>query len=207
MQQALGVALLLAVAGCATRAPVCLAAPGGDTAYIIDRGWHVDLGIAVGSLDGGLAMFRDVFPGARAVVFGYGKRTFLTAPPDDWSEYLLGPIPGRATIEVAGLLVLPDAAYAPGEVTALPLPPGGAARLSAFIWRDFASAHRIGLGHGTLFYAANSRYSLLHTCNTWAADALAAADARISAADVILSGQVKRRAVAAGSCRAPPVPQ
>ncbi len=196
--------MLLVVAGCATQAPVCLAPPGGDTAYIIDRGWHVDLGIATGSLGGGLAMFRDVFPGARAVVFGYGKRTFLTAPPDDWSEYLLGPIPGRAVIEVTGLSVLPDAAYAPGEVTALQLPPGGAEQLSAFIWRDLASAYRVGSGHGTLFYAANSHYSLLHTCNIWAADALAAAGARIRSEGAILSGQVERRAVAAGSCRAPP---
>lgn len=62
---------------------------------LIDRGWHVEIALPAEALTGGLAVFRDVFPGARAVAFGYGKRTFFTAKTDSLSEYLLGPFPAR----------------------------------------------------------------------------------------------------------------
>jgi hypothetical protein len=140
-------------------------------------------------------------------MFGYGKKTFLTAPPDTISEYLLGPLPGPAVIEVTGVGTNPVDAYPPGEILVVRLPPGGARALSDFLWRDIARdavgrPRLVGPGPfpGSLFYAAVTGYSLAHTCNTWAADALRAAGLKLDAGGVVFSGQVVARATAAGAC-------
>ncbi len=129
------------------------------------------------------------------------------------SEYLLGPVPGPALIEVTGLKVPPSVAY-PGEDTiVLPLPPGGARALSEFLWRDLETdggqkPRLVAPGQfpGSLFYAARSRYSLAHTCNTWAADALRAAGLPVRADGVVFSGAVMSRAADARAayCRSLP---
>ena len=145
-------------------------------------------------------------------MFSYGKRTFVTAPPDDISEYFLGPVPGRAAIQVSGLSVLPSQAYRPDETTVLPLSPQGDAGVSNFIWSDLGKTQAgapesIGPGPfpGSQFYAARSRYTLLHTCNTWTIEALGAGRLPLTAQDVIFSGQSVARAHAALAklCKAP----
>ncbi len=199
--RAFGVALLLAQGACGVPAAPCVVPETGENVTLIDHGWHVDVGISADEISGPLAIFRDLFPGARAFVFGYGKKTFLSAPPDTISEYLLGPIPGPALIEVAALNVLPDAAYPADETITLRLPPGGARALSDFIGNDFEEDRDkkpllVGPGNflGSLFYAARGTYSLAHTCNTWAADALHAAGLPISGDGVAFSGDLISRA-------------
>ena len=180
---------------------------------LVDRGWHVEIGLDAADLTGGLAVFRQIFPGARALVFGYGKRTFFTARTDSLSEYLLGPVPGPAAIQVTALSVPPSAAYPARDTAVMALPPGGGARIAASLWEDFArdasgGPRLIGPGPfpGSLFYAARSGYSLGHTCNTWVAELLHAGGLPVRGDGVVLSGQVMARAVRGGACRlgAPP---
>jgi hypothetical protein len=188
--------------------PVC--APRAETGaqiFIISRGWHVELALPAMELAGPLAVFRQVFPTATALSFGYGKRTFLTAPPNTPSEFLLGPFPGPSLIQVTGLSKQPDAAYPRGEVTRLTLTAVGVRAMEDYIWQDIehsadGTPHLIGPGRypGSLFYAARSEYTLLHTCNSWAADTIHAGGAAMSGEDVVFSGQVVARAAAAGSC-------
>ncbi len=179
--------------------------------YIVSRGWHTEIGVPADDLVGPLSMFRQIFPGAQAVMFGYGKRTFMTAPADNISEYLLGPVPGPAVIEVFGIGVMPPLAYGKQDMVALRLPPSGARALSAFLWDDLARDHTgapllVGAGFfpGSRFYAARSRYSLSHTCNTWVAAALHAAGVPMDPAGVVVSGQAMARAAeaAAAQCNA-----
>ncbi len=203
-------ALVLALAGCAGRPAASCGPAGSDVVYVVDHGWHTDIGVPAAELSGPVAVFRTVFPGARALVFGFGKRTFFTARTDSWREYLLGPFPGPAAILVTGLRVMPDAAYGPTETVVLHLPPGGAARLSKFLWHQFASDHA---GHprliapgtypGSLFYAATATYTLAHTCNAWTADALRDAGVAVSPGGVVFAGQVMRRARNAALCPIP----
>ncbi len=180
--------------------------------YVVSRGWHTEIGIPSDRLAGPLGMFRQVFPGARAVMFGYGKRTFMTAPADNISEYLFGPVPGPAVIEVVGLSVMPPLAYGKQDMVALSVSPSGARALSAFLWDDLARDHTgapllvgPGLFPGSRFYAARSRYSLGHTCNSWVAAALHAAGLPIDPDGVVLSGQTMARAAdaAAAQCEPP----
>lgn len=211
----IGPAVLLVpalAAGCAAPPP-CRLPDGPDRVYVVEQGWHVELGLPAEELKGPLAIYRETFPGARAVMFGYGKRTFMTAAPDDIREYLLGPVPGPAVIEAVGLTVLPPAAYPGAETVALRLPPDGARALSDFIWQDLdkdraGRPRLVGPGSfpGSLFYVARSGYSMMHTCNRWAVDALVAAGEPVAGDGVVFSGQAMARveAALAGQCRAAP---
>src|SRR5262249_45103518 len=87
--------------------------------------------------------------------------------------------------------------YDPENTVTLALPPDGAHQLSTYIWEDLAKDDRGApqiVGPSTdpdgLFYAAASEYNLLHTCNTWAAEALHAAGFLVSGDDVIFPHQV-----------------
>lgn len=185
---------LAALAGCAAppRRP-CGAQEAAD-AWVVDNGWHLDIALRPRDLDGPLAQFRALFAGADALVFGFGKRSFVLAEAGAVEQWLLGPIPGPGTIMVKGLRVAPPLAY-PGRVAAVTLPDGGQARLSAFLWTSFAldaanlpmPSHPQPL-HGALFYEARRRYSLAYTCNTWAAEALRVAGLPVSEHGVVLAG-------------------
>ena len=201
--------VLLLLSGCAASPPPC-GPLAGEAVTVVSRGWHTAIGIPASALRGPLARFRGVYPGARTVMFGYGKRTFLTARADRWDEYLIGPFPGPAVIETAGLSTEPQAAYGPEDSIDLVVPPEGMDALSASIWNDLAKdaseAPRLvarGAFPGSLMYAAVSTYNLANTCNTWAARALRAAGLPISPEGVVLSGQLMGRAADAAlrQCR------
>jgi hypothetical protein len=200
----------LFLSACSSVAPPCAPAAAGDVVYVVEQGWHAEIGIPVEELDKNLRFYRRVFPGARVIMFGYGKKTFVTAPAETLSEYFLGPVPGPAVIHVVGLRVMPPEAYPPESTVTLALPPGGSRALSEYIWKDLAkdaSGKPVVVAPSTdpdgLFYAAQSEYNLLHTCNTWTADALHASGLPVSGGNVIFSGQAMARVddVAASQCR------
>ncbi len=179
--------------------------------YVVDHGWHTDIAVPSAELSGGAARFRALFPGAPALLFGFGKRTFLTARVDRWEEYLLGPFPGPGAMLVIGLAVAPDRAFPPGDVVVLPVPAGGLAALSDFLWaqfdRDRAGGPRLiarGPSPGSLFYAARERYGLWNTCNTWTAEALQRAGLAVRPDGVVFAAQAMARARRAALCPLPP---
>jgi hypothetical protein len=190
--------------------PSCPPPVAGDVVYVVGQDWHAEIGIPVEELDKNLAFYRDIFPGARVIMFGYGKKTFFTAPPETISEYIIGPVPGPAVIQVVALNVTPLDAYSPEDTLVLHLPPGGSRALSAYIWTDLAKdpagkpelvAH--SENPSGLFYAAQSEYNLFHTCNTWIAETLQASGLPISGDDVIFSSQVMSRVRKAAETQCP----
>lgn len=178
--------------------------------WLVDQGWHTEIGLPADEITGPLGIYRDIFPGARVLMFGFGKRTWMTAKVRSIGELLIGPFPGPGAIEVIGLATTPDRAY-DKPVMLLSLPPGGAERLSAFLWDSIGKAEAggprlIAEGHfpGSLFYAASRRYILTYTCNTWTADALSAGGLDVSASGVILAGGLLRQmAHVGGVCLMP----
>lgn len=203
----LAAVVALATAACSVAPPACVP-QGGDPIYVVGLGWHAEIGIPVADLDGPLAFYRHVFPGARVVMFGYGKKTFITAPARSLAEYILGPFPGPAVIQVTGLSVTPVQAYPPGSTITLALPAGGRAALSAAIWNDLVKDQNgaprvVSLGHDpvSVFYMAGSSYNLMHTCNTWTADMLHATGLGISGDGVVFSDQVMSRIAQAAAAQ------
>lgn len=192
--------LPLALAGCGSAPAVTQTMWRGETVSLITHGWHTDIGLPAAEATGPLARFRQLFPGAQTLVFGYGKRTFMIAPAHSVGEWMIGPFPGPAAIEVSAIGTDAATGYGTAHVETLPLPPGGAAGLSAFLWQAFAKTRDgapryIAQGNfpGSLFYQASSRYGLLHTCNTWSAEALAAGGLPIQPAGIIFSGALDEK--------------
>lgn len=217
MTNRLGIVLLAAsLAACDPIAPAATCAPDAasqDVVWVIDHGWHTDIGVPADEITGPLGVYRSIFPGARVLMFGFGKRTFITAKVEDVSELLLGPVPGPGAIEVVGLRIPPAEAYEQ-PVTLLHLPPGGMQALSDFLWQTLGKTRggepRLisdGLFPGSLFYASTHAYNLLYTCNTWAAQALHAALFPVHTDGVVLPGGLLRQtARVAGACQMSPQP-
>ncbi|HTR16042.1 MAG TPA: DUF2459 domain-containing protein [Acetobacteraceae bacterium] len=202
--------LVVGVGGCAGAPPPCSSgpAPRGEEIYLVDHGWHVDLAIPSPMLRGNMAVFRRIFPGLQVLMVGFGKRTFMMAPVTTIGDLLIGPFPGSGAILAVGLSAPPDQAYSDGTEAILDLPPGGAERLSDFLWRTFLVKDGMpveiakGFSPGSVFYATRTGYSGVYTCNTWAADALHEAGLKVDPLGVIFAGQAMARAarVSRGVC-------
>lgn len=206
------VGLLVALAGCAgpavrpptaTTPSATAVAPGatGGKVYLLTHGWHTDIAVPVAEVSGPLRMFLDRYPGARNLVFGYGRRNYMIERDHDWGDLLAGAIPGAGALEVSAIPSDPATAYGAAHTMVIDLPPGGAALLSDFVWRTLsknAAGEPIEAGPGSfpgsIIFDAASGYDLNHTCNTWSAEALAAAGLPIHAQGIIFSRQIDAEA-------------
>jgi uncharacterized protein (TIGR02117 family) len=188
----------LALGGCAfTPPPPGLPPAGGAPIFVIDRGWHTDIGLPVPRSDGTLADVESAFPGARWLVFGFGERVYYTDAHPTLGTALRALFPSRAAILVTALRHPPAEAFGGRNVVVLRLSAGAAARIARFIEADLA---RGGAGRprpilagpypGSLFYAARGSYDALHTCNTWTAEALASGGVPIRAFGTLFASQV-----------------
>ncbi|HET7883662.1 MAG TPA: hypothetical protein VFL55_22440, partial [Acetobacteraceae bacterium] len=64
-----GLVVISSLAGC-TIVPNDAPIPTGDsTIYVVARGWHTDIGLAVDDVHGPLASLEAAFPGMRFMVF------------------------------------------------------------------------------------------------------------------------------------------
>lgn len=191
-------ALALAVGAAA---PAAHAARRVPEVYVVSNGWHTEIGLSARWLNGPLAKFRHIFPGASYFVFGWGERAFYMSPSPSWAEALRALLPARAVLLVLALQAAPSHAFVHGiRVAAVPIEPAGARRLVAFLWRSFARTEAGGperLGPGpypvSAFYAAAGTYDGGHTCNTWTAEALGQAGLPVRAVGVVFAGQVMRQ--------------
>ncbi len=206
-------ALLAVLAGCAlggeppplAAVPTAVApaaAPGtSGTVFLLTHGWHTDIALPVAEISGPLRNFVGRFPGASVIVFGYGRRDYMIERDHDLGDMMAGAIPGPGALEVSALRTDPVTAYGAAHTMTIDLPPGGAHRLSAFIWATF---RRDGAGEpvkagpggfpGSVVYASAQGYALSHTCNTWSAEALAASGLPVRPAGIIFSSQVDAEA-------------
>jgi hypothetical protein len=201
---AAGLGLLWMLAGC-TPAVGPLAPPGPATLYVIDRGWHTDIGLPADELAGPLGALAQPFPGLRVLVLGFGERQYLLSRRADFGEMLSALLPSRSALLATALAGTPQAAFGSDSVVALAVSAAGLARVEAAIWQELeqrdGGAVRLAEGPypGSVFYAARGTYDAFDTCNTWTMAMLHAGGLPISAAGVVFSGQVMAaaRAIAA----------
>jgi uncharacterized protein (TIGR02117 family) len=197
----LAAALILVVAGCATvRGPEMHIASTADTSprvvvYVIKRSWHTDIGFTATDLHPPLASLRARLPAARYLLFGFGDRHYLMNHGSSANGLLGAILPGAGVVLVTGLTATPEESFGATEVIRLRLSAAQATALENFVWSTLAAAagaHELGAGpyDGSLYYAATLRYSGVHTCNTWTAEALRAAGLPVHSAGVEFSGQV-----------------
>jgi uncharacterized protein (TIGR02117 family) len=199
---------LLLLAACAIPArpqPARSTGPLTATLYVIDRGWHTDIGLPADEITSPLAALENGFPGVRYLTLGFGEREFLTSREVTVGETLRALLPSRSAMLVTALKASPDAAFGTGKVVALHITADGLVRLEYRLWHGVertAADQPVSLGPGPYagseFYAALGTYDAFDTCNTWTATMLATAGLPVSARGVMFSGQVmdQARAVA-----------
>jgi len=164
--------------------------------YVVRRGWHIDVGLGAGDLQPPLRALATEFPGVHYLIFGFGDRHYLMARNHHGSELLGALWPGPGLMLVTGLKASPQAAFGNDEVLELPLSADQLQSAQAFIWQALSEQARIsgseapGPYEGSRYYGASERYSALHTCNTWAAEAIRAAGWPVHTRAVIFAGQL-----------------
>jgi Protein of unknown function (DUF2459) len=161
------------------------------TVYIVRRKWHIEIGFAAADL-GPLAFASAKFPGAKYVFFGFGDRHYLLARNHD-APVLSGALwPGPALILLTALQNTPASAFGSSQVVELGLSAAQARAVQSFIRGSITDPAPYAKGpyEGSLYYAAIGRYSAIHTCNTWAAEALGAGDVPVRSRGVIFASQL-----------------
>jgi len=91
--------ITLAVSACSSVARSPATTSHSDVGYIVWQGWHAET-VFREELDEDMSFTAKSFLSARVIMFSYGKKTFFIAPPETVSEYLFGPFPGSAVIQL-----------------------------------------------------------------------------------------------------------
>ena len=174
---------------------------GTDRIYVIDRGWHTDIGVPVSELRGKLARVAEDFPGATSLTIGFGDRAYLLDRKTDVFDMLRALFPGKAALLVTGLRAPPEAAFGAQNVVTLPIAKPQLDALENSVAAYFATDAaglplRLGDGPypGSLFFASDAIYDAFYTCNTWTAERLRAAGYRVSTTLMIFAPQVMAQA-------------
>jgi Protein of unknown function (DUF2459) len=196
----LGVALF-AASGCARAAPAA-AAPEPDQVvmYLARRSWHIDVGFAVRDLGPSLAFVARRFPQAAYLFFGFGDRHYLLSKRKGTSALAGALFPGPGLILVTAIENTPAQAFGAPHVLEFALPAAQAAAAQGFVRRALAGGAgdiaplAEGPYEGSAYYSAVARYSALHTCNTWAAEALQSAGFKVHTHLVLFAAQTWNQA-------------
>jgi hypothetical protein len=178
------------------------AASSGIVMYLARRHWHIDVGFSAADLDPSLAFVARRFPRARYVFFGFGDRHYLLSKHKGSSNLSGALIPGPGIILVTALENSPAQAFGASHVLEFDLSGVEMAAAQSFVRRTLSGEPAMtelpSLADGpyeeSLYYAAVPRYSALHTCNTWAAEALNSAGLPVRTRLVLLAGQLWKQA-------------
>jgi uncharacterized protein (TIGR02117 family) len=193
--------LALLTSACTSPAPVeppdAAIVPDAAIIYVIERGWHTDIGLPVNEVTGNLAMLEDSFPGVTVLVFGFGERQFLVTRQKNVGAMLKALLPSQSALLLTALRASPQAAFGQPNVVELHVSRASLARIEAAIWQEFEltpagqpALLAEGPYPGSMFYAARDTYDALYTCNTWTADTLRTGGLPMTVTGVLFSGQV-----------------
>ena len=146
-----------------------------------------------------------MFPGVRALSFGFGKQGYITLAHPGVFDLLGGTIPGAAAIRVTPVPVAPAELY--DHLARLPLTTADWGRLAAFLADGFARTPSGALvpvdgddPAGGRFFAAVHGYSLTYTCNSWTVDALGQAGLPVAGHVVFSADAMRQVATLQGAC-------
>jgi hypothetical protein len=170
------------------------ATPETLSIYVVKRGWHVDVGIATTDVLPVLQPVSAALPGSRYLLFGFGERRYLLHPD---AGTMVGALwPGAALVMVTSLrMTQPQDAFGKDSVVRLQATPQQMSSLQSFIAQSLALHDGVPVPvvpapvEGA-YYESSQRYSAAHTCNTWAAQALQAAQLPIDSSGVEFAWQL-----------------
>jgi Protein of unknown function (DUF2459) len=167
--------------------------PNPVVLYLVRRSWHIDVGFAARDLDPSLAAVARRFPEAKYLFFGFGDRHYLLSKGKGTSTLAGALFPGPGLILVTAIENLPTQAFGGSHVLEFGLTTAQAAAAQGFVRRALEDTDFPVVAAGpydeSAYYGATASYSALHTCNTWAAEALRAAGLDVRTHFVVFAGQ------------------
>jgi uncharacterized protein (TIGR02117 family) len=209
---AINCVLAILLAGCAPTRPADSDASSAErtvTVWVLDHGWHTAIVARRSDVDRTLWPEVDDFPGALFVEVAWGDREFYMAPmPSSGLAVKAALWATGSVLHVVGFSAPIASVFGQREVAELRLSRRGFDAMTRFIHDEYQRDRenrpvRLGRGlYGTSwFYAAQSRYHLFNTCNTWVARGLAAAGVAITPTGVITAGELMRQLERVGASR------
>jgi uncharacterized protein (TIGR02117 family) len=194
--------LTLTLLLCACATPVGRVGPPGNAiVYVIERGWHSDIGLPAVEVTGPLTGLEQRFPAVQVLTFGFGERQFLLARRETLGSMLSALLPSQSALLMTALNTTPEAAFGAQHVVVLHVSRDGLARIEAALWQEFEkptggepAVLAEGPYPGSVFYAARGTYDAFDTCNTWTAEMLHAGGLPAPTTGVLFVGQVMQAA-------------
>lgn len=189
-------AACIATSGCAHMVvkPPAQAGPKVVPVVLMSNGWHTQLALPAADISGRLAVFKQDFPAAHWLAFGWGERTFFMTPHPSLGDTVRAIFPAPSALLVTGMVMPSELGEDDLRVY---ISRAGLAHLSRYLWRYVSTSpdgapQRLGPGPQPMsaFYASSGTYDVLHTCNTWSAAALYAAGVPIRYEGVYFARQV-----------------
>ena len=169
--------------------------------YVFSTGWHTGIVLPSDALPPGAIPETADFPQAAYLEFGWGDREYYPSPRPTMGMALAAALmPTPAVMHLAGHLQPPEVRIPEAEVLAMRLSTAALKRLIAKIDSSFdrpeggrGETVAQGLYRDSWFYAANGRFHLFNTCNTWTARMLSAAGVGISPSGVNTAEDLMKR--------------
>jgi uncharacterized protein (TIGR02117 family) len=166
--------------------------------FVVHDAWHA--AIVIRKSDASLSALPELrdFPSAEYLEFSWGDRDYFPAPdPGPGLAFKAAFWSSGSILHVVGFKDAVAKAYPGAEIIEIPLSEEDFQQLVKFISETFSRPHppapaeaQPGLFANSRFYAAEGRFSILKTCNTWVAEALKAAGLPISPGYVITAGNL-----------------
>jgi uncharacterized protein (TIGR02117 family) len=183
-------------------------APAAErTVYLVNVGWHVGIALPVDNTLRRAMPEVAAFPGARFIEIGWGDRAFYQAENPGGLMALKAALTSTdAVIHLHGFTRPVAERFSRSEVLALTLSDREFAALFGYIHASFERAGADGAsvmmgpglyGGASQFYKATGEFHLMRTCNTWVAEAMAAAGLDLEPDGIITAGGVMDAARAA----------
>ena len=178
-----------------------ICAPGETsckTVFIVHNAWHASIVMNSGDLSHDALPELSDFPGAKFIEFSWGDRDFFPDPNSGvWAALRAAFWSGGSVLHLVGFSENVGQFYRGAEIFELRLVPAAQRRMIRYMSQAFArpdSNSRAqaspGLFPYSRFYPATAKFSVLRTCNTWVAEALASAGLPISPGAVLTAGSL-----------------
>jgi uncharacterized protein (TIGR02117 family) len=167
-------------------------------AFVVHDAWHAAIVIRKSDVPAHALPELGDFPSSEYLEFSWGDRDYFPDPDPGLGLALKAAFwSSGSVLHVVGFKESVKKAYPAAEIIEIPLSEEGFQRLIEFISATFSRPHppapaeaQPGLFANARFYAAEGRFSILRTCNTWVAEALKAAGLPISPDYVITAGNL-----------------
>jgi hypothetical protein len=166
------------------------------TIFVARRGWHIDIGFRTLDIQERLISLSAPFARSQYLFFGFGDRHYLVAKNKNFPGLLAALWPGAAVVLVTALAGSPEEAFGSEHVIRLTVSSAAAQAAQTFVWNSLRTQNNApafsgkGPYAGSLFIGAVPKYSAVHTCNTWAAEVLRAADLSVHSHGVVFAAQL-----------------